>query len=42
MLELLHNIDYSLQRLANCVKKDHHSHGDKWSISSKHWNDGGS
>lgn len=26
-------------RLSECVRKDHHSHGDRSSISTKHWND---
>lgn len=38
-LELLRRIDRNLQRLANCVRESHHTHGDRWSISSKHWND---
>ena len=30
------NKDLSL--LSDCVKKNHHAHGDKSSISVKHWN----
>lgn len=28
-----------LKALSNCVEVNHHSHGDKHSISTKHWND---
>lgn len=35
----LANIARNTERLAKCVKEDHHSHGDRASVSTKHWND---
>ncbi len=39
LLSVLKKIEVHLDLLSYCVKKDHHQHGDKISISTKHWND---
>jgi hypothetical protein len=39
ILQTLKSIDASLKSLAACVKRDHHGHGDRVSLSTKHWND---
>lgn len=31
-------IEKHLEKLANCVREGHHAHGDRSSISTKHWN----
>lgn len=35
----LNSIDEKLKPLSDCVKENHHRHGDRVSISTKHWND---
>lgn len=39
LLSVLKSIDKNLKLVIKCVKKDAHSHGDRYSISTKHWND---
>jgi hypothetical protein len=39
LLATLKSIDASLKELSVCVRHDHHGHGDRHSISTKHWND---
>lgn len=34
-----HSSNEYLLRLSSCVKEGHHRHGDKASLSTKHWND---
>ena len=33
------NSNEYLSKISNCVKVNRHGHGDKYSISTKHWND---
>jgi hypothetical protein len=35
----IETMNKNIEQLAACVKKDHHGHGDRTSISVKHWND---
>lgn len=39
LLQTLKQIEKHLETLASCVRTEHHSHGDRSSISTKHWND---
>ena len=46
LLETLKSIDNRLatieantKNLSDCVKRNHHGHGDRCSLSTKHWND---
>ncbi len=39
LLLTLKNIEKHLEKLAKCVHEKHHSHGDRMSLSIKHWND---
>lgn len=39
ILSEIKKIRVALEKIASCVKSDHHQHGDKSSISTKHWND---
>lgn len=39
LLATLKAIEQHLSHLAHCVKVDHHRHGDRYSMSTKHWND---
>ena len=39
LLATLNKIEEHLAKIAGCVRVDHHGHGDKQSISTKHWND---
>jgi len=36
---LLSKNEQNTNRLAKCVKENHHLHGDSSSLSTKHWND---
>ena len=38
LLKTLKAIERHLSEIASCVKTNHRSHGDKKSISTKHWN----
>lgn len=38
LLKTLKSIDSNLTKISNCVQENHHTHGDKASISVKHWN----
>ena len=39
LLATLKSIEAHLARLSSCVRTNHHSHGDRASLSTKHWND---
>lgn len=39
LLAILRSIDARLAKLEACVRVNHHDHGDRASISTKHWND---
>lgn len=39
VLATLKRIESHLARLANCVVRNRYGHGDRESISTKHWND---
>jgi len=39
LLQTLKKIEQHLDKISKCVKTDHHGHGDKSSLSTKHWND---
>jgi len=39
LLETLKRIEKHLELLASCVRSNDNRHGDRRSISSKHWND---
>ncbi len=39
LLVTLRAIEKHLEHIARCVKVDHHRHGDRYSVSTKHWND---
>jgi hypothetical protein len=39
LLETLKKIEKHLGKLSSCVREQHHNHGDRVSISTKHWND---
>ena len=39
LLLTLKNIERHLEKIAKCVKEEHHAHGDQASVSTKHWND---
>lgn len=38
-LFVLKEIEKHLKLISSCVKTNHHDHGDKASMSTKHWND---
>ena len=35
----LASIERGIIQLSSCVERNHHSHGDRNSLSTKHWND---
>lgn len=39
LLETLKRIERHLSLLASCVREGHHPHGDRFFLSTKHWND---
>lgn len=39
LLATLKKIERHLSRIANCVKEKNLNHGDRYSISTKHWNE---
>lgn len=39
LLATLKRIEAHLATLAACVRVGHHTHGDRTSLSTKHWND---
>jgi hypothetical protein len=38
--ENLKKIERNTKMVSDCVRKNHHSHGDQASLSTKHWNGG--
>jgi hypothetical protein len=39
LLVTLKKIESHLEKLSNCVSSSSRNHGDRFSISTKHWND---
>jgi len=39
LLFVLKQIEAHLSKISSCVYAKHHGHGDRCSISTKHWND---
>lgn len=39
LLATLQRIERHLARIASTVRSEHHKHGDRHSLSTKHWND---
>jgi len=39
LLTTLVKIEKHLEKISKCVAEKHHGHGDRFSISTKHWND---
>lgn len=39
LIKELRKINNHLEKLSKCVKQNPHPHGDRSSISTKHWND---
>lgn len=41
LLDTLKRIEAHLALLSRCVREDHHTYGDRASLSTKDWNSGG-